>query len=64
MVIVVVGLFGECVIRKYWISMLIGLLGLILVFGFKFDFGGLGIMFVMMSVIVFSVLVISFGIVY
>ena len=62
--IVAVGLLGERVTRKHWISMLIGLLGLTLVLGPKFDLGGSGITLVTTSVIALSVLAISLGTVY
>lgn len=62
--IVAVGLLGERVTTKHWISMLIGLLGLTLVLGPKFDLGGSGITLVTTSVVALSVLAISVGTVY
>ena len=62
--IIAVGMIGEVISRKHWISMAIGLSGLGLVLGPKFDLDGSGITFVTISVVFFSVIAISVGTVY
>lgn len=59
-----VGMIGEVISRKHWISMAIGLSGLGLVLGPKFDLAGSGITLVTISVVFFSVIAISIGTVY
>ena len=59
-----VGMIGEVISRKHWISMAIGLSGLGLVLGPKFDLAGSGITLVTISVVFFSVIAISVGTVY
>ncbi|EEE42938.1 DMT family transporter [Roseibium alexandrii] len=59
-----VGMIGEVISRKHWISMAIGLSGLGLVLGPRFDLAGSGITLVTISVVFFSVIAISVGTVY
>ncbi|XYK79241.1 MAG: DMT family transporter [Labrenzia sp.] len=59
-----VGMIGAVISRKHWISMAIGLSGLGLVLGPRFDLAGSGITLVTISVVFFSVIAISVGTVY
>ncbi|QDG75607.1 DMT family transporter [Labrenzia sp. PHM005] len=59
-----VGMLGEVITRKHWISMAIGLAGLGLVLGPKFDLDGSGITLVTVTVLFCAVIAISLGTVY
>ncbi|PVB61543.1 DMT family transporter [Labrenzia sp. 011] len=55
---------GETVSKRHWLSMAIGAAGLALVLGPKFDPGGTGITAATITVVIGSVIAISFGTVY
>lgn len=62
--IIAVGLVNERITGKHWPSMGIGLAGLMLVLGPKFDLGGSGITAVTTAIVAISVIAISLGTVY
>ncbi|MEP3431256.1 MAG: DMT family transporter [Roseibium sp.] len=62
--IMAVGLLGERISGKHWISMAIGAAGLILVLGPKFDTSGTGITLITITVVLVAVAAISLGTVY
>lgn len=62
--IIAVGMLGEVITRKHWISMAIGLAGLGLVLGPKFDLAGSGITLITVTVVLGAVVAISVGTVY
>ena len=59
-----VGLLGETISRKHWLSMAIGAAGLALVLGPRFDLNGTGITPATITVVFVAVLAISLGTVY
>lgn len=62
--IIAVGMLCEVITRKHWISMAIGLAGLGLVLGPKFDLAGSGITLITVTVVLGAVVAISVGTVY
>ncbi|GAB4516944.1 MAG: DMT family transporter [Roseibium sp.] len=62
--LIAVILLGETVSRRHWLSMAIGVAGLGLVLGPKFDFGGSGIAPVTIGAVLLAVAAISLGTVY
>jgi len=59
-----VGMLGEVITRKHWISMAVGMAGLGLVLGPKFDLAGSGITIATIAVLFAAVVAISLGTVY
>jgi drug/metabolite transporter (DMT)-like permease len=62
--LIAVLLLGETVSRRHWLSMAIGIAGLGLVLGPKFDFGGTGITPATIGAVLVAVVAISLGTVY